>query len=199
MYGESRVTEEMRPSPTFWRFAAAMFATDWITKWCANAFLYPHEPVPVIGSVVRFTLSYDARTTFWLGIPGTPSWRVPGGLVAYWIVILAALSWILWFAARAPHAVRWWQRLFGVLFGAGMGNVVEHAVRGKVVNFLDVGASAHRWPTFNLADAALVSGVIALGIVLGREWVRERGRRGAYRALGLSLPRSVRGGGAKRE
>jgi signal peptidase II len=183
----------IRPSATFWRFAAAMFVADWMTKWCANRFLYPHEPIPVIGSAVRFTLTYDARTTFWLGIPGTPFWRVPGGLVAYWTVIVALLAWIVWFGARAPRSVRWWHRLFGLLFGAGMGNAVEHFVRGKVVNFVDIGTEMRRWPTFNLADVVLVGGGITLGVLLQREWVRERGWRGAFLRLGLTLPRSVSG------
>jgi signal peptidase II len=47
----------------------------------------------------------------------------------------------------------------GLIVGGGLGNLVDRAVNGAVVDMIDLGW----WPTFNIADAALNVGV---GIVL---------------------------------
>jgi hypothetical protein len=45
----------------------------------------------------------------------------------------------------------------GLALGGATGNLADRLVRGGVVDFISVG----RWPTFNLADAAMVCGVAA--------------------------------------
>jgi signal peptidase II len=42
-----------------------------------------------------------------------------------------------------------------------------------VVDFLDVGVGALRWPTFNVADIAVSCGAIALVVSMWREDVRQ--------------------------
>jgi signal peptidase II len=44
---------------------------------------------------------------------------------------------------------------FGLLFGGILGNVIDRLCRGFVVDFIDVNLQIYRWPTFNVADAAL--------------------------------------------
>jgi hypothetical protein len=60
------------------------------------------------------------------------------------------------------------------------------------VNFLDVGWGVHRWPTFNVADAALAMTCATLAFLLQRELVRERGWRRSFFSFDFSLPRSLR-------
>ena len=57
-----------------------------------------------------------------------------------------------------------------------MGNLVDRlrSERG-VVDFLDVGVGAWRWPTFNVADIAVSCGAVLLAIVLWREDNAPRG------------------------
>jgi signal peptidase II len=156
--------------------------------------LTPHHPHPVIGQLVRFTLSYDARRSFWFGIPGTPYIRVPGGSPVFFGIKLLVLAAMLLLASRLSPAHRRWTVLFGVLFGAGAANTLEQLSQGAVVNFLDVGMGAHRWPTFNVADAALVTTCLTLAFVMQREVVRERGWRRSFFSFDFSLPRSLRKG-----
>jgi signal peptidase II len=49
----------------------------------------------------------------------------------------------------------------GLILGGGIGNLVDRAVRdlgGRVVDFIDL----HFWPVFNLADSAIVVGVLTI-------------------------------------
>jgi lipoprotein signal peptidase len=53
---------------------------------------------------------------------------------------------------------------WGLAIGGAAGNIVDRFVRGGVVDFLVVG----RWPAFNVADAAIVAGVVVatVGVVV---------------------------------
>lgn len=44
----------------------------------------------------------------------------------------------------------------GAALGGAASNLIDHAVRGGVVDYVDLRV----WPAFNLADAAIVSGVL---------------------------------------
>jgi signal peptidase II len=62
------------------------------------------------------------------------------------------------------------QLALGLVAGGAAGNLIDRirSERG-VVDFLDVGIGALRWPTFNLADIAVSCGAIALVISMWRE------------------------------
>jgi signal peptidase II len=62
------------------------------------------------------------------------------------------------------------QLALGLVAGGAAGNLIDR-VRSErgVVDFLDVGIGALRWPTFNLADIAVSCGAIALVISMWRE------------------------------
>jgi signal peptidase II len=50
----------------------------------------------------------------------------------------------------------------GLLAGGALGNIVDRIAFGKVTDFVVWKIGTHEWPTFNIADAALVVGVIGL-------------------------------------
>ena len=79
-----------------------------------------------------------------------------GGAV---VAILIGLSLALLLAYFALHAARPWLWLpVGVLVGGAVGNLADRARDGAVLDFIDPVA----WPAFNLADAAVVIGVLGL-------------------------------------
>lgn len=181
------------PSFRFWTVAGLILALDWGTKWAANTFLMPDHPVPVISSVVRFTLSYDSRTWLWLGIPGTPHWQQPTGFVGLALARFIAVLAILWVASHAPRRSWGYAIGLGLFFGAAIGNSVENLVYRTVVNFLDIGIGVHRWPTFNVADASMWAGGVLVLYMITRERNTEEGWRHALSSsLSFSLPKSFR-------
>ena len=50
------------------------------------------------------------------------------------------------------------QFCFGLIIGGILGNTVDRLFRGHVIDFLDVRLPGYQWPTFNVADSAIVVG-----------------------------------------
>ena len=76
---------------------------------------------------------------------------VVGVLIAAALVLLLAY---FAFNASRPHL---WLPV-GLLLGGAVGNLVDRAREGAVIDFID----PTFWPAFNLADASIVIGVLAL-------------------------------------
>ena len=74
------------------------------------------------------------------------------------LMVLASLTVLgiagYWFARRNV-ASRWEQAGLAMVLAGGLGNLIDRAVRGYVVDFIHV----HRWPVFNVADIAVVAGI----------------------------------------
>lgn len=87
-----------------------------------------------------------------------------GALGGSWIVIVlvvAALGGIVAvFAANAT--MRWAWLPTGLLLGGALGNIVDRVLDGGVTDFIKV----PHWPQFNLADASITVGVLALLLVM---------------------------------
>ena len=75
------------------------------------------------------------------------------------VAVLIALALALLIGFFAMNAARPWLWLpVGMLLGGALGNLVDRAREGAVIDFIDPVA----WPAFNLADASIVIGVFAL-------------------------------------
>jgi signal peptidase II len=84
------------------------------------------------------------------------------------VAVLIGLSLALLVAYFVVHRdVPWLWLPVGLLLGGALGNLVDRAREGAVIDFVDPVA----WPAFNLADACIVVGVFAL------LWVVERRSR----------------------
>lgn len=81
-----------------------------------------------------------------------------GGLVALGLpwawALWAAVGVIALWAVSGPRPGPAAVAAVGLVLGGGAGNLLDRSTRGGVVDFIAVG----RWPTFNLADAAIVTG-----------------------------------------
>lgn len=50
----------------------------------------------------------------------------------------------------------------GLIIGGAIGNVIDRAIHGAVVDFLDFYLNAYHWPAFNVADSCITIGAIIL-------------------------------------
>jgi signal peptidase II len=96
-----------------------------------------------------------------------------GGGVGVALLIALSLALLLgYFALHATMPGLWLP--VGMLVGGALGNLADRAREGAVIDFIDPIA----WPAFNLADASIVIGVLALLYVVEgrREPDRAEGR-----------------------
>lgn len=139
---------------------------DQITKLVAEATLAA-TPRPVFGEWFRFALVYNPGAAFGLHLGPYSRW-IFMGLTAGALVILGRL-----YQQTEDNDFRRVLSISLVAAGA-VGNVIDR-IRSEygVVDFIDIGFGAHRWPTFNVADIAVSSGAFLLALVLWHEERRE--------------------------
>jgi signal peptidase II len=83
-------------------------------------------------------------------------------------------------SATAETGDRLRQIALGLVAGGAAGNLVDRIRSSRgVVDFLDFGFGALRWPTFNVADIAVTCGAVALAISLWMEDNRHASREAA--------------------
>ena len=80
-----------------------------------------------------------------------------GGGTMLVVVIAVALAGLLAYFALHSHVRLLWLPV-GLTVGGALGNLADRAREGAVIDFIDPIA----WPAFNLADAAIVIGVLSL-------------------------------------
>ncbi len=151
----------------FWPLVIALLLTDCATKRAVEHRLAVGEPQPVVGEVVRFTLSYNTNAAMGLQLGG-PSRR----LVLSALTIAALLVLGLLYHRTGPSERL---RVIGValIAGGALGNLVDRLrSTAGVVDFIDVGVANVRFWTFNVADMGITAGAVLLLLALG--WKRQR-------------------------
>jgi len=78
-------------------------------------------------------------------------------LALFSIVAVVALGWWLWVSERLTLTVG-----LGLVIGGALGNLIDRLIHGKVADFFHFYGLGYDWYVFNVADAAITFGVIAL-------------------------------------
>ncbi len=76
---------------------------------------------------------------------------------------------LTWWLVRADG--RWLALGLGLVIGGAIGNVIDRVLYGAVVDFFHFHAFGYSWYVFNVADAAIVLGVVAIlidAVFMGR-------------------------------
>lgn len=94
------------------------------------------------------------------------AWGILHGF-SWLLVVFAVVVMVMMVLFRRELALRMVssQWCFGLISGGIIGNTIDRLLRGHVVDFLDVRLPGYQWPTFNVADSAIVVGTL-LYIVL---------------------------------
>ena len=142
--------------------AVVILVLDQITKALALARLPPGVPFGVIDGFFALTLVMNPGLAFGF-LSSTPTaWR--------WIVALlsvAALAILGAVGVRLLPEGGWASRVaLGLIFGGAIGNLIDRARFGAVVDFLDFYWRGYHWPAFNVADSAISVGVTLLALRL---------------------------------
>lgn len=87
---------------------------------------------------------------------------VPGARYLLFVIGIVALFIVFNILRKAKPEARRLGLELGLLAGGALGNVVDRILYARVTDFIVWRVGTHEWPTFNIADAALVLGVIGL-------------------------------------
>ncbi len=151
--------------------AAAVLVVDQVSKHLVLRALPPGMSWPGADAPLGryFSFTHVTNTGVALGMLQGHSEIL--ALVAIAVVLVLLLY-------RQRHARKDWllDGAIGLQVGGAMGNLVDRLTAGHVIDFVDL----KFWPVFNVADAAISSGVVLLA---WRMWREDRRRESAMPSL----------------
>ncbi len=135
--------------------ALVIVVLDQFTKQLAVDYFadQPQATVPVLGDFVRFVLVHNRGASF--GI-------LQGQQTLFIVASLLVIPVLFYFYATANPRQLLLRVALTLMLCGNIGNLIDRARQGYVVDFIDVGLDALRWPVFNVADSSFVVGTIAL-------------------------------------
>jgi signal peptidase II len=133
--------------------AAVVVAADQLSKAIVRGAIAPGEEVKVVPGVHLVRASN----------PGIAFSQLAGGGALVVVIALVALGALLAFFLTHLHRRLVWLPT-GLLIGGAAGNLIDRVRLGAVTDFVKL----PHWPAFNVADACITVGVIALVYVLER-------------------------------
>jgi signal peptidase II len=140
--------------------ALTVLILDVLTKYLALRRLLPGRPVPVIDGFFSLTLVMNPGLAFGMLADTPAGWR--------WLVALLSIGALVVLAAvglrMLPAGGRLTPLALGLIFGGAVGNLIDRARFGAVVDFFDFYWRGYHWPAFNVADAAISTGVALLAL-----------------------------------
>ena len=145
----------MKPAGSAFLCAAGIALADAVTKQAVQSSLELGERIPFTGFFnLVYYLNTGAAFSFLAGAGG---WQRPV-LLAFGVLASLVVAWLM---LRAGDN-RW--LLFGLagILGGAVGNIIDRARQGAVVDWLDFHVGAWHWPAFNLADTGITLGAAAL-------------------------------------
>ncbi|MGB4858253.1 MAG: signal peptidase II [Dokdonella sp.] len=150
--------QRVSPNAVSWLLLSALvIVLDQASKWLALAKLQPYEPVVVIDGFLNWMLAFNPGAAF--------SFLADSGGWQRWFFTVLALVvstvLVVWLSRTARSD---WRNAapLALIIGGAIGNVIDRARLGHVVDFIDIYVGQHHWPAFNIADSAICVGAVAL-------------------------------------
>jgi signal peptidase II len=134
-------------------WAVLVFVLDQLTKfWVLSVINLDERPPIVLAPFLDLSMAWNKGVSY-----GLLATHAQGILIALSLLISALLVWWLAQAKRPLAAV-----CFGLLLGGAIGNALDRALHGAVADFVHIHWGDWSWYIFNVADIAIVAGVVGL-------------------------------------
>jgi signal peptidase II len=142
--------------------AAAVILVDQVSKLLVVSYTESGRAITLIPHVLVLRKTYNTGASF-----GLMSGR--NTLVFLFASVIIAFTLVWFYVSRRKNSI-WTFIGLGLILGGALGNnIIDRLARGKVIDFFDLGW----WPVFNVADIAIVAGVIIVVVVTAMELWRE--------------------------
>lgn len=150
-------TRSGRNTAIFTLVAVLSIMLDQASKAVVVVAMEPGRTVTVIPGLLSITHSTNTGAAFGL-LRGS-------GQVVFLAALVLIVMIMAWFFYSREQMGAWSFIGLGLVIGGAVGNLVDRVLRGRVIDFIDLGW----WPVFNFADIAIVGGVIIVVVSYGRE------------------------------
>lgn len=143
--------------------ALVVFFDQWSKAVITTTLTYGEGVVVTSFFNIVHVLNHGAAFSFLAGAGGWQRW--------FFILLAVGISVWLFVMLRQTQHERLQPAAFAFILGGAIGNVIDRATLGAVIDFLDFHGGGYHFPAFNLADSAITLGVI---LMLGHAWLENR-------------------------
>ena len=147
----------VRPTLALAGTALGIYAADQVSKAIVVATVETWQQFDVIGQLVQLWHVRNEGAAFSI-LPGATWLFVP--------VTILAIGMVVYFHRTLQDRGLWIHVILGAILAGALGNLTDRLRLGWVTDFVSIGFGDTRFPTFNVADSAVVLGIGALVIYL---------------------------------
>ena len=150
-----RIKESALYRAAYFIVSLAVLLLDQWTKGIITRTFDVHQSSSVIGGLFDLTYVRNSGAAFGLfaSVDSSIKAVILNSVAVLVFVVVSA------YALRSSHKSVRLQVGFSLILGGAIGNLMDRARFGYVVDFLDFSISGHHWPAFNVADSAICIGV----------------------------------------
>ena len=136
----------------------AIVVSDQITKALVRRALGLHESISLVPDLLALTRVHNTGAAFGM----FNSLEFAGKTVVLTLIATLALGGVAWYAASVPPTDRLARLGVAAILGGAIGNLIDRATAGYVLDFVDASWNGWHFWAFNVADAAITIGVILM-------------------------------------
>ncbi|MDO6847333.1 signal peptidase II [Priestia megaterium] len=140
----------------YYLIALAVTLIDQVTKWMIVKEMYYGQSITVIENFLYIT-SHRNRGAAW-GI-------LQGQMWFFYLITVVVVVGLIIYIQKLKKQDKWFGIALALMLGGAIGNFIDRVVRKEVVDFVNTYIFTYDFPIFNVADSALVVGVIIMFIM----------------------------------
>jgi signal peptidase II len=136
----------------------AIVVVDQVTKAMVRNTLELHDSIQVIPDLLSLTRVHNTGAAFGM----FNAMNFAGKTIVLTVVASLALAGVAWYAASVPPTDRLARLGVASILGGAIGNLIDRATAGYVLDFVDASWRGWHFWAFNVADAAITIGVLLM-------------------------------------
>ncbi len=145
--------------------AGLVLVLDQLTKICIVSKFSLYESVTVLENFFHITYIRNPGAAFGIFAGSAASFRIPFFLT---LSFAAIVGMFFFYKTVTENLLR---IAISLIMGGALGNIIDRARLGEVIDFIDVHWYTNHWPAFNVADSAITIGV---GLLILDMFIKER-------------------------
>jgi len=134
----------------------AILVADQVTKALVRQSMTLHESISIVPDLLALTRVHNTGAAFGM----LNAIEFPGKTIVLTAVAALALGGVAWYAATVPVSDRLARVGVACILGGAIGNLIDRATAGYVLDFVDASWRGWHFWAFNVADAAISVGVV---------------------------------------